>query len=89
MTITLSAHQEFLIREAMQTGAYASPLDVVGRALEILHSGEQFQNDESLAKMPNQGHLRRDLTDRPLRFIALHSFLVIYQADTKPVRIVA
>ena len=43
----------------------------------------------SLARMPGQGHLRQDLTARPVLFIALYSFLVVYQPDSTPIRIMA
>ena len=40
----------------------------------------------SLAKMPMQGHVRKDLTDRRVLFFPL-SFLVVYQPDITPIRI--
>ena len=43
---------------------------------------------ESLARMPGQGHVRKDLTGRPVRFFPLYSFLVVYQS-VEPLRIVA
>jgi plasmid stabilization system protein ParE len=43
----------------------------------------------SLGRVPGQGHVRRDLTARPVLFCPLYSFLVIYQADVKPIRIMA
>lgn len=44
---------------------------------------------ESLGQMPGQGHSRKDLTKRPVLFFPLYSFLVVYQPDVKPIRIVA
>ena len=44
---------------------------------------------ESLARMPGQGHTRKDLTKRPVLFFPLYSFLVIYQPEVKPLRIMA
>jgi antitoxin ParD1/3/4/toxin ParE1/3/4 len=44
---------------------------------------------ESLARMPGQGHTRSDLTSRPVLFFPLYSFLVVYQPDQKPLRILA
>lgn len=38
MTITLRPEQEQLIARAIETGAYQSPEEVIGRALELLHS---------------------------------------------------
>lgn len=44
---------------------------------------------ESLARMPGQGHTRKDLTKRPVLFFPLYSFLVIYEPESKPLRIMA
>jgi plasmid stabilization system protein ParE len=43
----------------------------------------------SLGKMPRQGHSRKDLTKRPVLFFPLYSFLVVYQPQAKPIRIMA
>jgi antitoxin ParD1/3/4/toxin ParE1/3/4 len=43
----------------------------------------------SLARMPGQGHTRKDLTNRPVLFFPLYSFLVVYRQDVRPVRIMA
>ncbi len=50
---------------------------------------EFYELFQSLAQFPGQGHSRRDLTSRPVLFIALYSFLIIYRSDPKPVRIMA
>jgi Arc/MetJ-type ribon-helix-helix transcriptional regulator len=42
MTITLRKEHEELIAEAMQTGAYQSLDEVIGRALEMLHSQDEW-----------------------------------------------
>ena len=39
--------------------------------------------------MPGQGHSRRELTSRPVLFLPLYSFLVVYQPDVRPIRIIA
>lgn len=39
--------------------------------------------------MPGQGHTRKDLTRRPVLFFPLYSFLVVYQKDMQPIRIMA
>lgn len=44
---------------------------------------------EALAEMPSQGHTRKDLTPRKVLFFPLYSYLVVYQPDTAPIRIVA
>ena len=38
MTITLRPEHEQLITQALRSGAYQNPEDVIARALEILHS---------------------------------------------------
>lgn len=43
----------------------------------------------SLGRMPGQGHRRKDLTDKPVLFFPLYSFLIIYQPDVLPIRIIA
>jgi Arc/MetJ-type ribon-helix-helix transcriptional regulator len=48
MTIHLTPEQEQRIADAIRTGAYKNPDDVVSHALEILHSEGQW-----LRKQPN------------------------------------
>lgn len=43
----------------------------------------------SLGRMPGQGHKREDLTKRHVLFLPLYSFLVVYQPDAQPIRIMA
>jgi plasmid stabilization system protein ParE len=45
----------------------------------------------SLAESPLQGHLRRDLTKRPVRFWTLPkypNYLIVYNPDARPLAIV-
>jgi plasmid stabilization system protein ParE len=42
-----------------------------------------------LAKTPGAGHWRRDLTDEPVKFFAVYSYLIVYRSDTKPLQVVA
>ncbi len=42
MTITLRPEHEQLIAEALRSGAYQSPSEVIERALEILHEQERW-----------------------------------------------
>lgn len=51
--------------------------------------GEFYSLFESLARMPRQGHSRKDLTNRSVLFFPLYSFLVVYQPDANPIRIMA
>jgi Arc/MetJ-type ribon-helix-helix transcriptional regulator len=46
MTINLTPENEHLIAEAMRTGAYENPDDVISCALEMLHSQEQWLLDQ-------------------------------------------
>jgi antitoxin ParD1/3/4/toxin ParE1/3/4 len=43
----------------------------------------------SLGRMPGQGHTRQELTSRPVLFFPMYSFLVVYQPDVRPIRIMA
>ena len=46
---------------------------------------DEFHNlFASLARMPRQGHVRKDLTNKPVLFFPLYSFLVIYQPGVTP-----
>jgi plasmid stabilization system protein ParE len=50
-----------------------------------------YQAFDLLARMPNVGHRRRDLTNRPLRFWAANphkNYLVVYDGETRPIRII-
>jgi putative addiction module CopG family antidote len=42
MTITLRPEHEKLIAQAIETGAYQNPDEVIERALRILHSEEEW-----------------------------------------------
>ncbi|HWE51068.1 MAG TPA: hypothetical protein VG273_14845 [Bryobacteraceae bacterium] len=50
MTITIRPEHERLIAEAVETGGYLSPDDVIGRALEVLRSEDAWlvENRSSL-----------------------------------------
>jgi plasmid stabilization system protein ParE len=41
-----------------------------------------------LAEFPSMGHVREDLTDKPLRFWSVYSYLIVYKPDTAPIEIV-
>lgn len=41
-----------------------------------------------LAQYPHLGHTRSDLTDQPVRFWPVYSYLVVYKADARPLEIV-
>lgn len=41
-----------------------------------------------LAQSPGIGHRREDLTDKPVRFFPVYSYLIIYNPATEPLEIV-
>ena len=45
MTITIRSEDEQLIAQAMQTGAYRDPGEVIGRALEVLRSEDRWLDE--------------------------------------------
>lgn len=47
-----------------------------------------FKEFDNLSKHPLKGHKREDLTNRNIRFWNVHSYLIIYDATTKPISIV-
>ncbi len=42
-----------------------------------------------LAANPDAGHKRTNLTDQPVKFFAVYSYLIVYRQDTKPLQIVS
>ena len=38
-----------------------------------------------LAQTPLMGHLREDLTDEPVRFWSVYSYVIVYDPETQPV----
>lgn len=44
---------------------------------------------DMLAKMPEIGHAREDLTERPLKFWSVYSYLLVYDPATNPLNVVA
>jgi len=59
-------------------------LDAADRVL-----GEIFDAIRALTSFPQQGHLRPDLTARPLRFHVVREFLICYAPDEKPLLVIA
>jgi antitoxin ParD1/3/4/toxin ParE1/3/4 len=41
-----------------------------------------------LAQHPQSGHARPDLTDQPVHFWPVYSYLIVYKPDTRPLEIV-
>ena len=42
-----------------------------------------------LTENPGAGHSRKDLTDEPVKFLSVYSYLIVYRPDTAPLQIVA
>jgi toxin ParE1/3/4 len=42
-----------------------------------------------LARRPGGGHWRRDLTDEPVKFFPIYSYLIVYRPETSPLQVVA
>jgi antitoxin ParD1/3/4/toxin ParE1/3/4 len=42
-----------------------------------------------LAKTPGAGHTRRNLTDEPVKFFPVYSYLIVYRPETKPLQVVS
>lgn len=42
-----------------------------------------------LAERPAGGHWRKDLTEEPVKFFSIYSYLIVYRPETKPLQIVA
>ena len=40
-----------------------------------------------LAAHPNAGHSRTNLTDQPVKFFPVYSYLIVYRPETKPLQI--
>ena len=64
---------------------------IAGDSVELAKriESESYELFASLGRLPRQGHTRKDLTRRPVLFFPLYSFLVVYQPDVKPIRIMA
>ena len=42
-----------------------------------------------LARTSAAGHWRKDLTDEPVKFFPVYSYLIVYRPETKPMQVVA
>jgi plasmid stabilization system protein ParE len=42
-----------------------------------------------LAGRPGGGHWRKDLTDEPVKFFSVYSYLIVYRPETSPLQVVA
>jgi plasmid stabilization system protein ParE len=58
-------------------------LDAADRVEKDIHDAVAM-----LARSPEVGHSRRDLTSRPVRFWSIHSYLIVYDPATRPLEVV-
>ena len=42
-----------------------------------------------LSERPGAGHWRKNLTDQPVKFFPIYSYLIVYRPETKPLQIVS
>ena len=42
-----------------------------------------------LAGTPGAGHWRKNLTDQPVKFFPVYSYLIVYRPETEPLQIVS
>ena len=58
------------------------------RPSAVRRVGQRFASTfKALARSPERGHVREDLTPRSVRFWPLYNYLVVYRPDTKPLQI--
>jgi plasmid stabilization system protein ParE len=69
-----------------EIGAYIAQ-DNVDAALKVYDAFEEAF--VLLGERPGLGHSREDLTDRPLRFWSVFSYLVVYDPESRPLTIIA
>lgn len=62
----------------------ADSLDSADRVLE-----EIYEAIGSLVRFPHQGHVRPDLTSRPLRFQTVRDYVLAYVPDARPLAVIA
>ncbi|HUI74365.1 MAG TPA: type II toxin-antitoxin system RelE/ParE family toxin [Candidatus Acidoferrum sp.] len=62
----------------------ADNVDAADRVLMEIHEAIH-----ALVRFPQQGHIRSDLTSRPLRFQPVRSFLIAYAPEEEPLLVIA
>jgi antitoxin ParD1/3/4/toxin ParE1/3/4 len=58
-------------------------IDAASRVLDALHNALR-----KLAKTPGIGHWREELTDKRHRLFLVHSYLIVYRHETRPLQII-
>jgi plasmid stabilization system protein ParE len=59
-------------------------LEIANRVESVIRGKIVF-----LAVSPGAGHYRRELTDEPVKFFSVYSYLIVYRPATKPLQVVA
>jgi len=59
-------------------------LEMAGRVESVIRA-----KIVDLAARPDAGHWRRDLTDEPVKFFPVYSYLVVFRPETSPLQVVA
>ena len=72
-------------QDLVEIGAFVAQ-DSVGAAKRLITEFESAM--DRLAKLPGVGHMRPDLTERPVRFWPVRSYLIVYRPDTKPIQVI-
>jgi toxin ParE1/3/4 len=59
-------------------------------SLEMAHRVESAIRGKIayLARNPGGGHWRKDLTDEPVKFFPVYSYLIVYRPETNPLQVV-
>lgn len=73
-------------RQVDEIGVFIAE-DSIEAALKVYDALEEAF--ELLAESPGVGHTREDLTDRPLKFWSVFSYLVVYDPASAPLTVVA
>ena len=50
--------------------------------------GEILSAFQRLSENPKIGHIRKDLTNKPVRFWNVYSYMIVYRGDKQPIEIV-
>ena len=58
--------------------------DAARRVLHDIHHAL-----DRLTEMPEMGHAREDLTERPLKFWGVYSYLIVYDPASSPLSVIA
>jgi len=61
-----------------------SNIEIANRVESVIRERFVF-----LAKSPNAGHWRKDITEDEVKFFPVYSYLIVYRPETKPLQIVA